>query len=194
MLADLRLGVGGVAKDRAAWPLPFSFIGTYSLGELVAIDRWHVAVKYQHIECLLPPQAQPRQAVISTAMLQAQVVQLLGHQQQVGRVVIDHQYLQCSNGDAGLRRHYRFVALAAHQRHRHADMNAGTQAKHTVQRQATAHQPTQVAADRQAQSRTAACETTVGVGLGERQEQALLILFVNADAAVLYCQLKPGRA
>ncbi|MNJ38859.1 hypothetical protein D3C77_337170 [compost metagenome] len=122
------------------------------------------------------------------------MVQLLGHQEQVGRVVIDHQYLQCSDGNTGFRRHYRFFGRAAYQCHLHADVYAGAQAKHTMQGQAAAHQLTKVATDRQAKAGTATRQPAVGVGLGKGQEQALLVLFIDANAAVLYRQFKPGKA
>ncbi|MNG97851.1 hypothetical protein D3C79_569740 [compost metagenome] len=108
-------------------------------------------------------------------------------------MVIDHQHLQGGNGQAGFGNHGRLAGRAGHQRHRHVDLHAGTLAKHTVQGQVAAHQVTQVATDRQTQACTATRQLAIGVGLGEGQEQALLVLFANADTGVLYAQFKPGK-
>ncbi|MNJ67848.1 hypothetical protein D3C77_640520 [compost metagenome] len=80
MFTDLWLGIGGVAEDGAAWPLLCAFFSAYGLGELIAIDARHVAVKNQHVVWLPPPKRQAIQAIVGTAVRQPQVVQLLGHQ------------------------------------------------------------------------------------------------------------------
>ncbi|MND77007.1 hypothetical protein D3C80_686710 [compost metagenome] len=76
--ADFRLRIGGVTQQGAAWPLLCVFVSAYRLGKLITIDTWHVAVDDQHIECLPPPYLQSLQAIVDTAVLQPQVIQLLG--------------------------------------------------------------------------------------------------------------------
>ncbi|MNT76196.1 hypothetical protein D3C72_2151720 [compost metagenome] len=111
----------------------------HRFGKLVAIHLWHVAVDDHHVEVALVPGAEAAETVFGTGMFQSQEVQLLGDQQQVGRMVIDDQHSQRRQHGIGERRRRGRLGGFGQQGQRHADAHAGALAEHAVQGQVATH-------------------------------------------------------
>ncbi|MCY1453207.1 hypothetical protein D9M71_701850 [compost metagenome] len=109
-------------------------------------------------------------------------------------MIIDDQHPQSGDRGARLGIGGRGVRITGRTGQWHADVRTGAFTVDTVQRQAAAHDVAQVAADCQAQARTTTCQLAVRIGLGEWQEEAVLILLTNTDAAVLHGQLQARGA
>ena len=184
----LGLGVGGEAEDQPGRQAPGAFFVTNRAGQRVAVHQRHIAVGDHHVERLRPPGAQAVGTVLGIHYLVAEVMQLLGEQQAVGRVVIDHQHLERPGGRRLQRRNGGRDIQLDQGGQADAHFHLGALPQHAVEHQAAAHHFAQGAADHQAQPRTATRRLAMVAGLGKRAEQLLLVFAGNPAAAVFHPQ------
>ncbi|MNP56521.1 hypothetical protein D3C76_1512550 [compost metagenome] len=118
----------------------------------------------------------------------AQVAQLLGQQQAIGRVIIDHQDTQRPVRHQRLGLDRRRGRQSVEQGEVQQDLDLRARPHHAAQRQGAAHHFAQGAADDQPQPGTAARRLGRVAGLGKGAEQAALVLRRNPAAGVLDAQ------
>ncbi|MNH32029.1 hypothetical protein D3C79_924460 [compost metagenome] len=129
-------------------------------------------------------------AIAGSGLAQAQVPQLLRHQHQVGRVVVDHQHLQPGIGYIHVIGFQHLRRQCVDTLQRYAEANLRAEIRHALDAQACAHHFAQVPADGQAQARACASALAMWVGLNEGVEQALQVIVVNANAGVTHFQFQ----